>query len=197
MGEDASESSQASAQPAGPEPARSASRPGGGVAQKSSASVRRALFARRRLDASSAPGGSPSPSGALQKPPTPPPSPSPGPLRSSTPPSSLSVSTSRPVSPGLSPAGRARVPPGPLADASSRGPACFHGDRAAAARPVSPFVLRLKPASGCFRLLAGSSHCFYFRRSVFAAGIINAGQTPQPSLTCDSTAGGVYPRRFK
>lgn len=159
--EDIDETSRASTQLAGPEPDRSASRAGGGVAQRSSASVRRALFARRRLDASSSPGGPPSPgvsSTAPQKPPTPPCSPSPRPLRSSTLPSSPSGSTLRPGSPGLSPVVRTRVPepcgpPGSLADASTR----FHGDRAAAARPVSP-VIRLRTA-----VFTGSSLCFCFR----------------------------------
>lgn len=137
--EDVHETSRASTQLGGPEPDRSAPAP-----QRSSASVRRALFARRRLDASSSPGGPPSPGVASTtplKPPTPPRSPSPGLLRSSTPPSSPSGSTVRTGSPGLSPVVRTYVlepcgPPGSLADSSAR----LHGDRAAAARPVSPFI---------------------------------------------------------
>ncbi|XP_042291088.1 transcription factor HIVEP3 [Thunnus maccoyii] len=104
--------------------------------KKSSASTRRALFARRRLDASASSGGSPSPSTASlipQREPSPPRSPSPRPRHSPAPPSSLSpsschVSTSpvRPASPvrGLSPvivqshgAGTSG-PPGSLADTS-------------------------------------------------------------------------------
>lgn len=110
-----------------PELDRPTSRP-----EKSSASIRRALFARTRLDASLSA--------------APPRSPPPGPLRSSTLPSSPSLSTLRPESPfpGLSPVVQARVPepsapPAPLADAASGGRACLHGDGAASTRLVSPF----------------------------------------------------------
>lgn len=148
-GENMSEGPHRSSQLGRPGPDRCAPQPAGGAAQKSSASVRRALFARRRLDASSSPGGSPSPSTTpatiQKKDPSPPRSPSPGPLRSSTPPSPLSLSTSRPVSPfpGLSPIVPALmleppVPPGPPGDAASRGRACLHGARAASTRLVSP-----------------------------------------------------------
>ncbi|XP_029701061.1 transcription factor HIVEP3 isoform X2 [Takifugu rubripes] len=140
-GENTSEGPHGSSQLGRPGPDRCAPQPAGGAAQKSSASVRRALFARRRLDASSSPGGSPSPSTApatIQKPPR---SPSPGPLRTSTPPSPLSSSTSRPVSPfpGLSPIVPALmpeppVPPGPPGDAASRGGARLHGAGAASTR---------------------------------------------------------------
>lgn len=142
------EGSRRSTQVGEPEPDRSTPQPAGDAARKSSASARRALFARRRLDASSSPGGSPAPSitpASLHKPPSPPCSPSPGPLRSSTPPSPLSLSTSRPVSPfpGLSPVVPALmpeppVPPGPPGDAASRGRACLHGAGAASTRLVSP-----------------------------------------------------------
>lgn len=150
--EDVHKKSRVSTHLGGPEQDRSGPAP-----QRSSASVRRALFARRRLDASSSPGGPPSPgvaSTAPLKPLTPPRSPSPGPLRSSTPPSSPSGSTLRTGSPGPSPVVRTCVlepcgPLGSLADSSAR----FHGDRAAAARPVSPFI---HPA-------VSTSLCFYFR----------------------------------
>ena len=138
-----------------------------GAAQRSSASVRRALFARRRLDASSSPGVG---AASLAEAPAPPRSPSPVPLRRSSPPSSLSVSTPTPLPPGLSPVVRARVPE-PGADASSRG---LQGDGAAAARLVSLFILRHRP--------------LFLFSSFLAACIISGGQKPPPPLTCDWTS---------
>ncbi|XP_062291450.1 transcription factor HIVEP3 [Scomber scombrus] len=117
--------------------------------QKSSASARRALFARRSFDASSSSRSSPpqsTPSLIPQREPSPPRSPSPGPRHSPAPPPSLSasschVSTSplRPASPvrGLSPVivqshgTGTSGPPGSLADTS----ACLYPrDRPSTAR---------------------------------------------------------------
>lgn len=179
-GENASEGPLRSSQLGRPGPDHCAPQPAGGAAQKSSASVRRALFARRRLDASSSPGGSPSPSTApptIQPPPSSPRSPSPGLLRASTPPSPLSLSTSRPVSPfpGLSPiVPEPPVPPGPPgAAASGGGPPggaasgggpCLHGAGAASMRLVSPFSFNC--VESFLPGAADSRHCFHFSPAV-------------------------------
>ncbi|KAM9340298.1 transcription factor HIVEP3 [Symphorus nematophorus] len=140
--------SQPGGQPMEPEPSRSAQLPPKDSTQKSSASARRALFARRRLDASVSvsSGGSPSaPSLIAQRELSPPPSPSPRPRQSSLSPSSCHVSTSalRPVSPvrGLSPVivqshgSESSEPPGSLADTSAQCHACLHPrDRLSTAR---------------------------------------------------------------
>ncbi|XP_037651955.1 transcription factor HIVEP3 [Sebastes umbrosus] len=127
-------------QPMEPEPSRSVPLSPQVSSQKISASARRALFARRRLDASA------SASSGDSHPPTtqlliPPRSPSPGPSQSPAPPSSpspsscqVSTSTLRPVSPvrGLSPiivqshGSESSGLPGSLADTSShpRGRPC-------------------------------------------------------------------------
>lgn len=111
------EKSQPGRQPVETEPSTSAPRPHRDWAPKSSASARRALFARRRPDASASAfsGDSPSsntPRVTLQRESSLPRSPSPRPPYSPAPPSSLSsssccvsTSTLRPVSPfqGLSP----------------------------------------------------------------------------------------------
>ncbi|XP_038581350.1 transcription factor HIVEP3 [Micropterus salmoides] len=127
-------------QPMEPEPSQSVPLPSKESTQKSSASARRALFARRRLDASASAssGGSLSPS---SRPLIPRREPSPTPRQSPAPPSSLSpsschVSTSalRPGSPvrGLSPAvvqshgTESSGPPGSLADTSAQSQACIY-----------------------------------------------------------------------
>ncbi|XP_049890560.1 transcription factor HIVEP3 [Epinephelus moara] len=141
--------------PMEPEPSRSVQLPPKDSTQRSSASVRRALFARRRFDASSAASSrvchSPSTQPLIpQREPSPAHSPSPRPCQSPAPPSSPSpsschVSTSalRPVSPvrGLSPVivqshgSESSGPPGSLADTSAHCQACFHPrDRPSAAR---------------------------------------------------------------
>lgn len=143
-----------------PEPSPSAPRPPKDSAQKSLASTRRAVFARRRLDASASAssGGSPSlstPSLIPQREPSPPRSPSSRPRQSPAPPSSLSLSschvstsTLRPVSPfrGLSPiivqshGPESSGPPGFLADTSAQFHARLHTrDRPSTARLVSHF----------------------------------------------------------
>lgn len=147
-------------QPMEPEPSQSAPPPPRDPTQKSSASARRALFARRRLDASASAssGGSRSPSAPSlipQRGPSPPRSPSPRPCQSPAPPSSLSpsschVSTSalRPVSPvrGLSPiivqslGLESSGPPCSLADSSAPCHTRLHPrDRPSTARLVSLF----------------------------------------------------------
>ncbi|XP_070840472.1 transcription factor HIVEP3 [Chaetodon trifascialis] len=142
-------------QPMEPEPSQSALVPPKDSTQKSSASARRALFARRRLEASASAssGGSRSPSTPSlipQREPSPPQSPSPRPRQSPAPPSSLSpsschvsTSTLRPDSPvrGLSPiivqshGPESCGPPGSLADTSAQCHTCLHPrDRPSAAR---------------------------------------------------------------
>ncbi|TMS18414.1 Endothelin-2 [Larimichthys crocea] len=150
-----SEKSHPGGQPMEPEPSQSARLPPKDSTQKSSASARRALFARRRLDASTlaSSGGSRSqstPSLVPQRESSPPRSPPPRPRQSPAPPSSLSpsschVSSSplRPVSPvrGLSPiivqshGSESPGPPGSLADTSAQCHACLHPrDRPSTAR---------------------------------------------------------------
>lgn len=167
-----------------PEPSRSLTLNPKDSSQKSSASTRRALFARRRLDASASSEGSPSPSTPSLVPrrePSPPRSPSPKPRHSPAPPSSLSpsschVSTSplRPASPvrGLSPvivqshgAGTSGAP-GSLTDASAQCQACLYPrDRPSTARLVSLFkkhrdITSVYSILICFPLITQSSHCF-------------------------------------
>ncbi|XP_044027872.1 transcription factor HIVEP3 [Siniperca chuatsi] len=139
-------------QPMEPEPSQSVPLPHKDSTQKSSASARRALFARRRLDASASAssGGSRSPSTESLIPRREPSPPPPRPCQSPAPPSSLSpsschVTTSalRPVSPvtGLSGitvhshGSESSGPPCSLADTSAQCQACIHpGDRPATAR---------------------------------------------------------------
>ncbi|KAM7372826.1 hypothetical protein PAMP_007722 [Pampus punctatissimus] len=114
--------------------------------QKSSASARRALFARRRLDVSASSGGSLSqstPSLIPQREPSPPHSPSPRPRHSPAPPPPLSTSPLRPASPvrGLSPVivqshgAETLGLPGSLADTSAQDQACLYlRDRPSTAR---------------------------------------------------------------
>ena len=148
-----------------PEPSRSAPVPPKDSTLKSSASSRRALFARRRLDASASAssGGSHSPTAPSmipQRESSPPRSPSPRPRQSPAPPSSPSpsschVSTSvlRPTSPvrGDSPiivqshVSESSGPPGSLADTSAQCHACLHPrERPSTARLVSHFSFCLK-----------------------------------------------------
>ncbi|XP_034402006.1 transcription factor HIVEP3 [Cyclopterus lumpus] len=145
-----SEKSHPGGQSMEPEPSRSVPLSPEGSTPKSSASARRALFARRRFDASASAssGGSRSPSTHALNPrrePSPPRSPSPGlhqspaPLSSpSSPGCRVSTSTLRPVSPvrGLSPVTvRSPGPPGSLADSFAPSQACLHpGDRSSNAR---------------------------------------------------------------
>lgn len=145
-----------------PEPNQSVPLPPKDSTQKSSASARRALFARRRFDASASAssGGSHSPSTQSLipqrelSPPSPRPRQSPAPLCSLSP-SSCHVSTSalRPVSPirGLSPiivqshGSESSGPPGSLADNSAQCQACIHPrGRPSTARLVSHFSFCFK-----------------------------------------------------
>ncbi|XP_023268946.1 transcription factor HIVEP3-like [Seriola lalandi dorsalis] len=162
--------------PMEPEPSRPLALDPKDSTQKTSARTRRALFARRRLDASASVSsrGSHSPTARSLTPrrePSPPCSPSPGPQRPPAPPPSLSpsschVSTSplRPVSPvrGLSPiivqphGSESSGPPGSLADSSAQCQTCLHPrDRASAARlsvdevgltHITPHPVRLRGA---------------------------------------------------
>ncbi len=145
-----------------PEPTQSVPLPPKDSTQKSSASARRALFARRRFDASASASSRGSLSPSTQSlipqrepsPPSPRPRPSPGPP-SSLSPSSCHVSTSalRPVSPirGLSPiivqshGSESSGPPGSLADTSAQCQAFIHPrGRPSTARLVSHFSFCFK-----------------------------------------------------
>ncbi|XP_068432357.1 transcription factor HIVEP3 [Clinocottus analis] len=137
-----SEKSHPGGQPMEPEPSRSVPLSPVVSTPKSSASARRALFARRRFDtsASASPGGSRSPSAQAVIPrrePSPPRNPSPGlrqsPAPSSSSPSSpgchVSTSTMGPVSPvrGLSPViVQSSGPPGSPADSFAPSQARLH-----------------------------------------------------------------------
>lgn len=161
------EKSHPGGRPMEPEPSRAASLPPKDSTQKSSASARRALFARRRLEASASAssGGSRSPSTPSlipQREPSPPHSLSPRPRQSPAPSSSLSpptcyvsTSTLRSGSParGLSPiivqshGSESSGPPGSLADTSAQCHTCLHPrDRLSAARLVSHFSVGFKTA---------------------------------------------------
>lgn len=158
-----SEKPHSGGQPMEPEPSRSLAVTPNDSTQKNSARTRRALFARRRLDASASSRGSQSPSAQSLTPrrePSPPRSPSPRLTQSPAPPSSLSTSSChvptsplRPVSPvrGLSPiivqshGFDFSGPLGSLADTSAQCQTCLHPrDRQSTARLVSHFSLCLK-----------------------------------------------------
>ncbi|XP_050934901.1 transcription factor HIVEP3 [Lates calcarifer] len=148
-----SEKPHSGGQPMEPEPSRSLAVTPNDSTQKNSARTRRALFARRRLDASASSRGSQSPSAQSLTPrrePSPPRSPSPRLTQSPAPPSSLSTSSChvptsplRPVSPvrGLSPiivqshGFDFSGPLGSLADTSAQCQTCLHPrDRQSTAR---------------------------------------------------------------
>lgn len=138
-----------------PEPGRSVPLSPEGSTPQSSAGARRALFARRRFDASASAssGGSRSPSArhprSPRREPSPPRSPSPGgrpsPAAPSSPGCHVSTSALRPVSPvrGLSPVTvQSSGPPGSLADAFAPSQARLHpGDPSSHARAVSRFSI--------------------------------------------------------
>lgn len=165
-----------------PEPSRSLPLTPKDSIEKSSASVRRALFARRRLDTSASLSAreqhSPSThSVTLQKEPSPPRSLSPVPHRSPAPPSSFSplschVSNSpqRPDSPvrslsptivqshGLDSTG----PPGSLLDTSAQCQSCHRSsDRPSEARLVSHFSICFKNSSSAVTNKQAPSFCLY------------------------------------
>ncbi|XP_056273088.1 transcription factor HIVEP3 isoform X2 [Pseudoliparis swirei] len=135
-----------------PEPGRSVPLSPEGSTPQSSAGARRALFARRRFDASASAssGGSRSPSArhprSPRREPSPPRSPSPGgrpsPAAPSSPGCHVSTSALRPVSPvrGISPVTvQSSGPPGSLADAFAPSQARLHpGDPSSHARAVYP-----------------------------------------------------------
>ncbi|XP_042363072.1 transcription factor HIVEP3 [Plectropomus leopardus] len=150
-----SEKSHPGGPPSQSEPSRSVPLAPKDSTQRSSASVRRALFARRRFDASASASSrgchSPSPQPLIpQRELSPPRSPSPRPHQSPAPPSSpspsschISTSALRPVSPvrGLSPVivqshgSESSGPLGSLADTSAHCQACLHPrDRPSTAR---------------------------------------------------------------